>query len=51
MVQGSYQKSKKAHKKMATALSEEILNAYNNSTDSYAVKEKDRCEKEAAGSR
>ncbi|MCD6476931.1 MAG: 30S ribosomal protein S7 [Candidatus Aenigmarchaeota archaeon] len=51
MVQGSYQKAKKANKKMYIALSDEIINAYNSSSDSYAVKEKDRTEKEAASSR
>jgi len=51
MVQGSYQKAKKTNKKMYIALSDEIINAYNGSSDSYAVKEKDRTEKEAASSR
>jgi len=49
--QGSYQKSTGKKKTMAQALSEEIIAAYNNSPDSYAVKEKDRMEKEAMGAR
>ena len=49
--QGSYQKSTGKKKTMAQALSEEIIAAYNNSPDSYAVKEKDRVEKEAMGAR
>ena len=50
-VQGSYQKSSGKKKTMAQALSEEIIAAYNNSTDSYAVSEKVRMEKESMGAR
>lgn len=50
-VQGSYQKAKGSKKKMSQALAEEITNAYNNSPDSYAIKEKDRVEKESMGAR
>ncbi len=49
--QGSYQKAIKGKKTMAQCLADEIFNAYNNSPDSYAIKEKDRIEKEAAGAR
>jgi len=50
--QGAYQKAFKNPKNMANCLAEEILGAYEYDTQrSYAVKEKQRKEKEAAGSR
>ena len=36
---------------MAQCLSDEIIAAYNNSTDSYALSEKVRMEKESMGAR
>lgn len=50
-VQGSYTKTVGKKKKMSQALAEEIIAAYNNSPDSYAIKEKDRVEKESMGAR
>ncbi|NIO44548.1 MAG: 30S ribosomal protein S7 [Candidatus Aenigmarchaeota archaeon] len=50
--QGAYQKSFAKPKKMAECLAEEIFAAYNNdSSKSYAVKEKERKEREAGGAR
>jgi small subunit ribosomal protein S7 len=52
MVQGAYQKAFDNPKTMAESLAEEILAAYNNdSQKSYAIKEKERIEREAAGAR
>lgn len=50
-VQGSFQKSTNNKKTMAQCLSDEIFAAYNNSADSYAIREKDRIEKESLGAR
>ncbi len=52
MVQGAYQKAFDNPKTMAESLAEEILAAYeNDSQKSYAIKEKERIEREAAGAR
>ena len=50
-VQGSFQKAINNKKTMAQCLSDEIFAAYNNSADSYAIREKDRIEKESLGAR
>ena len=50
-VQGSYQKATGKKKTMAQALAEEILAAYENNTESYAISEKLRMEKEADSAR
>ncbi|MHA1873846.1 MAG: 30S ribosomal protein S7 [Candidatus Heimdallarchaeaceae archaeon] len=50
--QGAYQKAFDNPKKMAECLADEIFAAYNNdSQNSYAIKEKERKEREAAGAR
>ncbi|MDD5416471.1 MAG: 30S ribosomal protein S7 [Candidatus Aenigmarchaeota archaeon] len=49
--QGSFQKAIKAKKPMSVCLADEIFAAYNNSSDSYAIREKDRIEKESLGAR
>jgi len=50
--QGAYQKAFAKPKNMAECLAEEIFAAYNNdASKSYAVKEKERKEREASGSR
>ena len=52
IVQGSYQKAFNNPKRMADSLTNEILAAYNyDSQNSYAIKEKERIEREAAGAR
>lgn len=51
LVQGSYAKTFNSKKKMPQVLAEEIIAASNNSTESYAVAERQRNEKEAEGSR
>ncbi|RLJ02836.1 MAG: 30S ribosomal protein S7 [Candidatus Aenigmatarchaeota archaeon] len=51
MVQGAYRKVMKGNKGMADYLAEEIINAYNNSKDSFAISEKERLEREAEGAR
>ena len=52
IAQGSYQKSHGKGKPMAEALAEELLACYEkDSSKSYAVREKERIEREAAGSR
>lgn len=50
-VQGAYGKKFNKKKGMATALAEEIIAAYKNSKDSYAIAEKERQEREASGAR
>jgi len=50
--QGAYQKAFANPKKMAECLADELFAAYNNdSSKSYSVKEKERKEREAGGSR
>ena len=49
--QSSYRRAFKNKKTLAEGLSEELLAAYRGSSDSYAVKEKERVEREASGSR
>jgi small subunit ribosomal protein S7 len=51
LVQGSYAKTFNKKKKMFEAIAEEIINASKNSTESYAVAERQRNEKEAEGAR
>ena len=51
MVQGSYQKSFGKKKKMYEALSEEILNAYNDNPASAAISKKIELERQADSSR
>ena len=52
IAQGSYQKSFGKGKPMAEALSDELLACYEyDSSKSYAIREKERIEREAAGSR
>ncbi len=52
MVQGSYQKAHGKPKSFARALAEEIIAAYNGDIqNSYALREKERIEREAAGAR
>lgn len=49
--QSSYRKSFNSKKNMARALAEEIIAAYKNSSDSFAIKERERIEREAGGAR
>jgi len=52
MVQASYQKSTNSKKTAAQALADEIMATYNgDSTNSVAIREKERIEREAAGAR
>ncbi|MCK4429585.1 MAG: 30S ribosomal protein S7 [Candidatus Aenigmarchaeota archaeon] len=51
IVQGSYAKSFNKKKKSEMVLAEEIISASTGSTDSYAVAERQRMEKEAEGAR
>lgn len=51
IAQGAYKKSFGKKKTIEEALADEIIAASKNSADSYAVKERDRIESEAAGSR
>ncbi len=52
MVQGSYQKAHNNPKSFARCLADEILAAYNGDVqNSYALREKERIEREAAGAR
>lgn len=52
ITQGAYQKAFDKSKNMSKCLAEEILAAYNNdSQNSHAIKERERKEREAAGSR
>lgn len=50
MVQGSYQKAF-GKRSIVDTLSSEILNAYNASNESHAIREKERIEREAEGAR
>ena len=49
--QGTYRTSFNSKKKASAALSDELMNAYNNNAKSYAITEKERREKEAMGAR
>jgi small subunit ribosomal protein S7 len=49
--QAAYRKSFNSKKKMAQALAGEIIAAYKNSSDSFAIKERERIEREAGGAR
>lgn len=49
--QGTYQNSFKKKKSVVEALAEEIIYAYKNDKKSFAVREKERIENEAAGAR
>ncbi|MBN2202613.1 MAG: 30S ribosomal protein S7 [Candidatus Aenigmarchaeota archaeon] len=52
ITQGSYQKAFKSPKKMAVCLAEELLAAFNgDSQNSFAMKAKERMEREASGAR
>ncbi len=51
IAQGSFQKSYGKKISIAEALANEIINAYNNSNESVAIREKERIEREAAGAR
>lgn len=51
MVQGAYSQNLKSDKDMEQCLAEEILAASNDSKDSFAVRQKDKSEREAAGAR
>jgi len=51
LTQASYQKAMNNPKNMANCLAEELINAYNNSPDSRAIKERERIEREAGGAR
>jgi small subunit ribosomal protein S7 len=51
LTQASYQKAMNNSKNMANCLAEELINAYNNSPDSRAIKERERIEREAGGAR
>ncbi len=49
--QSSYRKSFQKKKSLSEALAEELISAYKGSTDSFAMKEKERIEREASGAR
>ncbi|MBI4174168.1 MAG: 30S ribosomal protein S7 [Candidatus Aenigmarchaeota archaeon] len=49
--QSAYRKSFNKKKSLADSLAEEIMAAFKNSQDSFAVKEKERIEREAGGAR
>ncbi len=49
--QGAYQKAYGKKTKIHEALANEIINAYNNSNESVAIREKERIEREAVSSR
>ncbi len=49
--QGAYQKAYGKKIRIHEALANEIINAYNNSNESVAIREKERIEREAASSR
>ena len=51
IVEGSYMKRHKSKKTAGQSLADEIINAYNNNPDSFAISEKNRREKEAEGAR
>ncbi len=49
--QSAYRKSFNKKKSLAEALAEELIAAYSNSAESFAIKEKERIEREAMGAR
>ena len=49
--QSAYRRSFNKKKSLADSLAEEIITAYKNSSDSFAIKEKERIEREAGGAR
>lgn len=49
--QSAYRKAFNSKKTMARALADEIIAAYKNSSDSFAIKERERIEREAGGAR
>ena len=49
--QGSYKASFRKKPSIEDALAKEIINAYNNSNESFSIKEKERIEAEASGAR
>ena len=49
--QSAYRRSFNKHKGLAEALADEIIACYKNSADSFAIKEKERIEREATGAR
>jgi small subunit ribosomal protein S7 len=49
--QSAYRKAFNKKKGLAEALADELIAAYNNSADSFAIKEKERIEREASGAR
>ncbi|OYT43012.1 MAG: 30S ribosomal protein S7 [Candidatus Aenigmarchaeota archaeon ex4484_56] len=51
LTQGSYSKAFNSKKKIEEAIAEEIINAYKNSNESFAIQERIRNEKEAEGAR
>jgi small subunit ribosomal protein S7 len=51
IVQGSYDKSFNKKKKIQEALAEEIIKAYNNEADSYAIQKKKDSERQADSAR
>ncbi|MBI3190844.1 30S ribosomal protein S7 [archaeon] len=51
IAQSTYRKSFKSKKKLSEALADELLAAARGSTDSFAIKEKERIEREASGAR
>ncbi|MFB6088677.1 MAG: 30S ribosomal protein S7 [Candidatus Aenigmatarchaeota archaeon] len=51
MVQGAYSQSLSSNKNMEDCLAKEVLAAYNDSNDSFAIRQKDKSEREAAGAR
>lgn len=51
MAQSAYRRSFNKHKGLAEALAEELIAASKNSQDSFAIKEKERVEREATGAR
>ncbi len=50
-IQGAFQKSKKSKKGMEACLADEIVNAYNKSTNSAAIAKKNEVERQADSSR
>lgn len=49
--QSAYRRSFNKKKSLAESLAEELIAAYKNSADSFAIKEKERIEREASGAR
>lgn len=51
IAQSAYRRAFNKNKGLAEALADELLAAYKNSSDSFAIKEKERVEREATGAR